>query len=155
MRPIFRAYSASVSPSRTFPSLRYILNNSNVPPLTYTGTLPFAPTSGSTNGYVCAPNETCVTGERLPSISRTMNFRVTARDNNVSGGGVADALSTLTVAGTAGHFKVTTQKRIILLQPCKEADTPAPAPYSSLFRLSYWRLHTNKRPRCPYLRDEL
>jgi hypothetical protein len=108
-RPIFRAYNPTISGSRTFPSLYYILNNANVPPLTYTGTLPFAPTTGSTNGYVCPPNETCVTGERLPSISRTMNFRVTARDNNASGGGVADALSTLTVVGTAGPFKVTTQ----------------------------------------------
>ena len=108
-RPIFRAYNASTSPSRTFPDLSYILNNANVPPLTFTGTLPNAPTAGSTNGYVCAMSENCVTGERLPSIARTMNFRVTVRDNRAGGGGVADTQSTLTVSGTAGPFLVTTQ----------------------------------------------
>ncbi len=106
-RPIFRAYNASTSGSRTFPSLSYILNNANTVPLTYNGTLPSAPTSGSTNGYVCDPNETCITGERLPSIARTMNFRVTVRDNRAGGGAVVDATSVLTVSGVAGPFRLT------------------------------------------------
>jgi hypothetical protein len=109
VRPIFRAYNPTTSGSRTFPSLYYILNNANTPPLTYTGTLPFAPTSGSTGGYVCAAGETCVTGERLPSISRTMNFRVTVRDNNVNGGGVSDASTSVVVSAGAGPFQITTQ----------------------------------------------
>jgi hypothetical protein len=36
-RPIFRAFSPSASPARTFPSLTYILNNANVPPATVNG----------------------------------------------------------------------------------------------------------------------
>lgn len=114
IRPIFRAYNATTSGSRTFPSLPYILNaannspaGSNQPTMTYTGTLPNAPASGSTNGYVCAPSETCVRGEQLPAISRTMNFRVTVRDNRAGGGGVVDAQSTVTVDGNSGPFRVT------------------------------------------------
>ncbi len=122
VRPIFRAYNATASGSRTFPSLFYILNpagndqtanvNSvagNQPSATYTGTLPFAPATGSTNGYVCAPTETCVRGERLPTINRTMKFRATVRDNRAGGGGVADAESNVTIAAGAGPFQVTTQ----------------------------------------------
>lgn len=123
-RPIFRAYNATTSPSRTFPSLNYILdttNNipagSNQPQLTYTGTLPNAPTTGSTNGYVCAANETCVRGEQLPTIGRTMNFRVTVRDNRAGGGGVADALSAVTIAPNTGPFQVTAQNTRSALAP--------------------------------------
>ncbi len=123
-RPIFRAYNPSTSGSRTFPSLTYILNpanndpaGSNQPSQTYMGTLPNAPTMGSTNGYVCAPAETCVRGERLPNIARIMNFRVTVRDNNAAGGGVADALSTVTVVAGAGPFRVTVQDSFNNLSP--------------------------------------
>lgn len=105
-RPIFRSYNPSTSPSRTFPSMTYILNNANNPPATYTTMLPNAPTSGSTNGYNCAAGENCITGESLPSIARTMNFRLTVRDNFAAGGGVADATMQVTVAAT-GPFRVT------------------------------------------------
>ncbi len=114
-RPILRAYNASTSGSRTFPTMNYILNpagnepaGSNQPSLTYTGTLPNAPGVGSTNGYVCAPTETCTRGERLPNITRSMVFRVIARDNRAGSGGTADATSTVAVAGSAGPFSVTT-----------------------------------------------
>lgn len=110
VRPIFRSYNPSTSPSRTFPSLPYILNNANEPPATYAvGTsLPNAPTSGSTAGYICAASEqaVCITGESLPSIARTMNFRLTVRDNFAASGGVADATTQITIAGT-GPFAVT------------------------------------------------
>jgi len=88
--PIFRSYSPSTNPTRVFPSLRYILAHSNVPPATYTS-----------NGA------TYVTGEFLPTTSRTMNFRVTVRDNAAGGGGVNWAsLRVASVAG-AGPFTIT------------------------------------------------
>ena len=116
-RPIFRAYNPTVSGSRTFPSLYYILNNSNAPSLTYTGTLPFAPTSGSTNGYVCTDAQGCIRGESLPSISRPMTFRVTVRDNNSAGGGITDATSIVTVNAAAGPFVVTVQNQAPVFAP--------------------------------------
>ena len=133
IRPIFRAFNATTSGSRTFPALNYILNpannepaGSNQPSLFYTGTLPNAPTSGSTNGYVCAPTETCVRGERLPTINRMMNFRVTVRDNRVGGGGIQDALSTVTIEAGAGPFQLTVQNSLADLSPAVtwQANTP-------------------------------
>lgn len=107
-RPLFRVYSPVSSPSRTYPSLNFILNpatnnpaGSNNPALTYTGTHPT-----NAPGAVCEPNVTCVVGENLPTISRTMNFRVSVRDRR---GGMVDAGTTVTVAGAAGPFRVTTQ----------------------------------------------
>jgi hypothetical protein len=85
-RPIFRSFPASSSPSRTFPSLTYILNNANDPPDTVGG---------------------FQTAEELPRIGRTLNFRVMIRDNRAGGGGVNDDSVTLTVSGSAGPFQVT------------------------------------------------
>jgi hypothetical protein len=85
-RPIFRPFAPKPDPSRTFPSLTYILNNANDPPDTILG---------------------FQTAEELPRIGRTLNFRVTARDNRGGGGGVSDDLVTLTVHGGAGPFRVT------------------------------------------------
>jgi hypothetical protein len=85
-RPIFRPYPSSASPTRSFPSLTYILNNANVPP---------AQTGG------------LFTAESLPAVGRSLNFRVTVRDNRVSGAGVADDHVTLSVDGNAGPFLVT------------------------------------------------
>jgi hypothetical protein len=95
-RPGFRSYMPTTNPTRTFPSLPYILNNSNEAPLTYTGT--------SATGSICAG--TCITGEDLPSAARTMNFRVSVRDGQ---GGVADAGTVITVVNTTTPFRVTTQ----------------------------------------------
>ncbi|HZS10468.1 MAG TPA: M12 family metallo-peptidase [Blastocatellia bacterium] len=85
-RPIFRSFPASSSPSRTFPSLTYILNNANDPPDTV-------------NGFQ--------TAEELPRVGRTLNFRVMVRDNRMGGGGVNDDTVVLTVSNTAGPFVVT------------------------------------------------
>ncbi|MCX6546029.1 MAG: M12 family metallo-peptidase [Acidobacteria bacterium] len=89
-RPLFRSYLPSSSPTRTFPSLAYILNNANVPPAT----------------YLCSSN-TCLTGETLAVTNRTMNFQVTARDNHSGGGAVATSRVQVTVTTAAGPFAVT------------------------------------------------
>jgi len=96
LRPLFRAYLPIASPSRTYPSLPYILNNANVPPLTFAGTSP--------TGAVCEQGATCVTGENLPSANRTMDFRVIVRDNQT---GINDASMQLTVNAGSGPFLVT------------------------------------------------
>lgn len=61
--PVFRSYQPSTSPSRTFPRLQSVLNG-----------------SVSTTGSEIAV-------EFLPSVARTLNFRLTARDNSIVGGG--------------------------------------------------------------------
>jgi len=71
-----------------FPSLTYILNNGNFPPL-FIG--PF------------------FSGETLPPVTGTLNFTVTVRDNRSAGGGTTarDQLLQVNVVGTAGPFRVT------------------------------------------------
>ena len=91
-RPLFRAFDPITQPVRVFPSLRYILNNANVVPAT-------AALPGTTTSFY--------TGELLPTTSRAMKFRVTARDNRAGGGGISDALTTVTTVAAAGPFQVT------------------------------------------------
>jgi len=91
--PIFRSYNPTTSPSRSFPSQQYILNNANVPPATFPCGV------GGTR--------TCLTGEVLPNTTRTMNFRVTARDNRAGGGGVEYDTTQVNVKSTAGPFVLT------------------------------------------------
>ncbi|HQU86365.1 MAG TPA: M12 family metallo-peptidase, partial [Pyrinomonadaceae bacterium] len=90
-RPILRPYLPSTSPSRTFPSLQYILNNANVPPST------FSCTAG-----------TCLTGELLPQNGgRTIPFQVIARDNRANGGGINTATTNVIVDSASGPFAIT------------------------------------------------
>lgn len=91
--PIFRSYVATLSPTRIFPSLPFVLNNANQPPDTY----PWTPASGATPFF---------TGEILTNVSRSLNFRVTARDNHAVGGGIALDEITLTSNANAGPFTV-------------------------------------------------
>ena len=77
VRPIFRSFVPLAVPSRTFPRLADILGN--------TETL----------------------GESMPTRSRTMTFRLTARDNRAGGAGVNYAATTVTVNAAAGPFAVT------------------------------------------------
>jgi len=77
--PIFRPFSPTTSPSRTFPKLSDIINN------------------------------TTTIGEILPNVARTMNFQFTVRDNQSAGGGVTHPDSTVSIAviNTGAAFAVT------------------------------------------------
>ncbi len=75
--PVFRTFDPSSAPSRYFPKFADVLNN----------------TSG--------------TWEKLPSISRALNFRVTVRDNHANGGCTTERDMVVTVTATAGPFVVT------------------------------------------------
>lgn len=81
-RPLFRSFAATNNPARTFPSLSYILNNANNPPVTSGG---------------------LQTAEALPRVPRMLNFRATVRDQR---GGVNEDAVVLTVSNT-GPFQVT------------------------------------------------
>ncbi|HMX26525.1 MAG TPA: putative Ig domain-containing protein, partial [Blastocatellia bacterium] len=85
-RPIFRPFPPSPNPSRTFPSLTYILNNANEPPDQVSGLW---------------------TAEHLPKVTRQLNFRVVLRDNRAGGGAFADDHVVLNVDGNSGPFLVT------------------------------------------------
>jgi hypothetical protein len=75
--PILRSYLPPGGPTRVFPRLSDILNNT----VTY--------------------------GEILPTTNRTMTFQVTARDNRANGGGLDWDMTTVTVSAAAGPFAVT------------------------------------------------
>ena len=78
--PIFRSYLPTTSPTRYFPSYTYIINNSNIPP---------------------NPN----IGECLPTAARTLNFKLTVRDNNAAGVGI-DVSSLQITVGAFGPLAV-------------------------------------------------
>ena len=92
--PIFRSFNPTISPSRTFPRPQFVMNNANNPPLT----------------YPCGPGgtRTCITGETLPTTTRALKFRVTARDNRLAGGGVNYDLMQINVTNTGEPFALTT-----------------------------------------------
>ncbi len=90
-RPIFRSYVPTAGGTRFFPSLTYILNNANTPPATYN----------------CGRVAACLTGEVLPTITRTMVFQVVVRDNRANGGGINTATSQVVVSSLSGPFQVT------------------------------------------------
>jgi hypothetical protein len=92
-RSILRNYVQTTSPSRTFPSWQYILNNANVPPSTFD--------CGRGAGTPC------LTGELLPSIARTMVFQCVVRDNHAASGGINTANANVVVSAAAGPFVVT------------------------------------------------
>lgn len=74
--PLFRSYDPVASPTRYFPRLPDLVAN-------------------TTNQW-----------EKLPSVARTMNFRVVVRDNHPGGGCTAEDNVQVVVSGTAGPFVV-------------------------------------------------
>jgi hypothetical protein len=92
-RPIFRSFNPSLNPGRMFPSPFFILNNSNTPPATY----PCTDAAGNPFN--------CITGESLPTMTQTMTFRVTARDQQ---DGISWEQLQVSVVSTAGPFTVNT-----------------------------------------------
>ncbi|MBL7701884.1 MAG: T9SS type A sorting domain-containing protein [Ferruginibacter sp.] len=97
--PNWLSFPATVSGTRTFPKLSTILAGLNVTP----------PLPGGDAGANI---------EALSSVSRTLNFRVTARDNNpyVAGSTIGQTAFTdavVTVTNTAGPFAVTSPNTAI------------------------------------------
>ena len=74
--PVFRTLFPTIDPTRTFPNLEAVINNETP------------------------------TWEVLPSVQRTMNFRLTVRDNNPLGGQTDQDNMVVSVAGTRGPFLV-------------------------------------------------
>ena len=75
----FMSYTPTPNPSRLFPKQSVVLSGN------YTGTK----------------------GEYVPATAQTIQFRLTARDNKMGGGGVCYSINTITVSGTAGPLSVT------------------------------------------------
>lgn len=75
--PLFRSFTATTNPSRTFPRLSDLVNN------------------------------IFDVREKLPATNRTMNFRVTVRDNFAGGGGVNTDDMIINVVDTGAAFAVT------------------------------------------------
>ena len=77
--PMFRPFPPTTSPSRTFPQMSDVVNN------------------------------TTTVGELLPNQARTLKFRLTARDSRTGGGGIMhpDTNLIVTVVNAGGAFAVT------------------------------------------------
>jgi hypothetical protein len=75
--PIFRSWSPTTDPTRVFPRISDLVNN------------------------------TTVIGEHLPTYTRNLTFRCTVRDNRAGGGGVTDGEVAFEATATAGPFVVT------------------------------------------------
>jgi len=79
----FRSYNSTTSPTRYFPRMASVLTGATT-------------TAGSE-----------LTVEALPSVARTLNFRVTVRDNRAGGSGNNSDDVVVSVNATAGPFSVT------------------------------------------------
>ncbi|HUP79777.1 MAG TPA: zinc-dependent metalloprotease family protein, partial [Pirellula sp.] len=81
--PIFRSFNPTTSPERVFPRLSNLVNN------------------------------TTIIGEKLPTTTRTLNFRATVRDNRSGGGGVSTDDMQISVMDTGTAFAVTSPNTAI------------------------------------------
>jgi hypothetical protein len=89
--PIFRSFTATSSPSRTFPKLSDILNNIQT------------------------------LGELLPTYTRSLNFSLQVRDNWFMGGGVDYQNMTVNVTSNSGPFLVTSPNTNTVTWPVNSA----------------------------------
>ena len=96
---LFRSFAPTTSSTRTFPKLSSILANN---------------TDAKTGTCAVLPAGLNCWSEFLPTVGRSMTFRVTARDNRSDGGGVSSADTTVTVAPT-GPFQVTSPNTAVTL----------------------------------------
>ena len=87
--PLFRSYPEKTSPIRYFPNMNTILTGATI-----------------TNGLA-------IPVEALPGVARTLNFRLTVRDNRIGGGANNSDDMIITVDGTAGPFTVDTQNSAV------------------------------------------
>jgi chitodextrinase len=83
--PTFRSYSSTTTPVRYFPRMASILTGATT-------------TAGAE-----------ITVEAVPSVARTMNFRLTVRDNRAGGSANNSDDMVVTVNATAGPFAITSQ----------------------------------------------
>jgi chitodextrinase len=91
--PTFRSYTPSASPIRYFPRMQSILAG--------------ATTTAGTE----------ITVEALPSVARTLNFRLTVSDNRLGGSANNSDDTVITVNGTAGPFSVTSPNSALQYLP--------------------------------------
>jgi hypothetical protein len=82
--PIFRSWSPTTTPTRVFPRISDLVNN------------------------------TTVIGELLPTYTRNLTFRCTVRDNRAGGGGVTDGQVSFEATSTAGPFIVTAPNTAVI-----------------------------------------
>ena len=87
--PLFRSYNPSTSSTRYFPNMNTILAG-------------LSSTQGSR-----------IISETLPGVARTLNFRLTVRDNKIGGGANNTDDMIVTVDGVAGPFTVDSQNTAI------------------------------------------
>ena len=106
--PLFRSYAPTTDPVRYFPHKDYILDGHN-------RNLPF---------------------EALPNVTRTMNFKLTVRDNFSGGGGVAWDETQVSVTSSAGPFEIRSQN----------SNTTLTANGSNTFELKWNVANTDKSP---------
>lgn len=85
-RPIMRSYNPTASPTRFVPRLQDLLAN------------------------------TSSIGEALATTTRTLNFKVTARDNRAGAGGIKDASTQIFTRADAGPFLVTMPNTASVIQ---------------------------------------
>ncbi|MBV9304216.1 MAG: hypothetical protein JOY62_13220 [Acidobacteriaceae bacterium] len=101
-RPLFRSVAPNTNGTRNFPNMTYVLNNANQPP----ATIPCPDVNTST----------CIPGEYPQMTNRTLNFRVTVRDNHAGGGATNNATLQVTSTTAAGPFQVTAPNTAVTWQ---------------------------------------